>query len=584
VQFDFTGFDTGNALNLANTYRELANWDPDTARRVDGILASHKGSNGLKPSAIAVAHPGTDHPGGIGPKVKPSAIVLGDKYYRPGSQSFWDKQKAGTINQAHPFSVSSLTGDGTVTLSHEFGHQRQFRFLATAMSEVGQNWSPVVMPDGFGEIPDSSNWPETQALRYEIPKLTQTQYGHSKTSEGFAEAWAERLVGISSDKLDAALDEWDDYMGLADHLPADRHPSTTVLPFADLTPEEQDGFWQTNGPYLALPGMREHYPQTAAAYDAWQAGTQAPAAPASPAAKPKPPASPEYRQNYTRGWVTAGKTTTGLDAAEYTYLQKYGSEWYGAWMDGYMDQANARPKWTTTTGLPKVDEGPAFLIDPSDPARDGKTPGSLRRNGTMVVSDGKAVGVGDTVTVAVDELSPGGTTLHRRSVKGKVRTVVPDGQGVVIKLKDDGTDTFHPEDVYKGWTKHPKSRRGTVVSFFDKGEVLTANDMQSLFGKVAIPTRATGPSVPIHEIIGAGEDARAGEDIVSTSPIPICYSCAHLHGEELAPLTCDAYPDGIPDAILDSVVDHRQPYEDDQGIQFEQGPEKPPPDETAFQE
>ena len=71
---DFTGMDAGIAFNLANTYRDLVNWDPDTARRIDHpILPSSGGSNGLGHNAIAVAHPGTAHPGGIGEKIKPSS-------------------------------------------------------------------------------------------------------------------------------------------------------------------------------------------------------------------------------------------------------------------------------------------------------------------------------------------------------------------------------------------------------------------------------------------------------------------------------------------------------------------------------
>jgi hypothetical protein len=270
---DFTGFDAGIALNLANTYIDLVNWDPDTARRIDHpILPSTGGSNGLTKSAIAVAHPGTAHPGGIGEKVKPSSIVFGTKYV--ASMSFWEKQKAANQGADVPWSTSSITGDPTVTLVHEFGHHRQFRFLDVAMRDADKAWTDVVQDDGFGLIPDSSNWAETQALRHQIPQLSQTKYGQSKSSEGFAEGIAEQALGIASPQLKAAFDQWDAYMGLMTEFPADRHWDSRS--FDELTAAEKDQYWRTHGKYIDLPGMRDHYPDTAAAYDAWAAGKPAP--------------------------------------------------------------------------------------------------------------------------------------------------------------------------------------------------------------------------------------------------------------------------------------------------------------------
>jgi hypothetical protein len=272
---DFTGMDAGIAFNLANTYRDLVNWDPDTARRIDHpILSSAAGSGGLSANAIAVAHPGTAHPGGIGEKTKPSSIVFGVKYTT--SMKFWQKQQAASNASKTPFSTSSMTGDPTVTLVHEFGHHRQFRYLDVAMRDAGKGWSDVVREDGFGLIPDTSNWPETQELRYQIPKLSQTKYGQSKSSEGFAEGIAERALGISSPELDATFDAWDEYMALMTQFPADRHWDSRN--FDELTAAEKDQFWKQNGQYLDLPGMRDHYPDSAAAYDAWSAGTQQPVA------------------------------------------------------------------------------------------------------------------------------------------------------------------------------------------------------------------------------------------------------------------------------------------------------------------
>ena len=135
------------------------------------------------------------------------------------------------------------------------------------MREVAAAWSPVVRDDGFGLVPDSSNWEETQTLRYQIPKLAPTEYGQSKSSEGFAEAWAARSFGWSSPELNLVLDQWDAYMGIALKLPADRY--TTTHNYDEVTPEERDEFWQSTGPMLDLPGMREHYPEAAKEYDSW---------------------------------------------------------------------------------------------------------------------------------------------------------------------------------------------------------------------------------------------------------------------------------------------------------------------------
>ena len=33
---------------------------------------------------------------------------------------------------------------------------------------------------------------------------------------------------------------------------------------------------------------------------------------------------------------------------------------------------------------------------------------------------------------------------------------------------------------------------------------------------------------------------------------------------------CEAYPSGIPDALWTNQVDHTQPYEDDDGLQFQE--------------
>ena len=46
----------------------------------------------------------------------------------------------------------------------------------------------------------------------------------------------------------------------------------------------------------------------------------------------------------------------------------------------------------------------------------------------------------------------------------------------------------------------------------------------------------------------------------------ICNKCKH---KDMGGITCDAYSDEIPEEILRGMVDHNNPYEGDNGIQFE---------------
>ena len=45
-----------------------------------------------------------------------------------------------------------------------------------------------------------------------------------------------------------------------------------------------------------------------------------------------------------------------------------------------------------------------------------------------------------------------------------------------------------------------------------------------------------------------------------------CTLCKHLHEDGIS---CDAFPDTIPNDIHTSVIDHRKPYPNDNGIMFE---------------
>jgi hypothetical protein len=51
-------------------------------------------------------------------------------------------------------------------------------------------------------------------------------------------------------------------------------------------------------------------------------------------------------------------------------------------------------------------------------------------------------------------------------------------------------------------------------------------------------------------------------------PAPLCMRCAHFNEEDLAKLSCRAFPRGIPKAILHSDHDHQAPYKGDRGITF----------------
>ena len=276
--FNLESTDPEVAFNLANRYRELTGIDTPTALWVDGVVtnaSAHLMNDELvKPtSAIAVAHPGTKHPGGIGPITNRKAIVLNQVHFQ--DDKTWAKEKAMSSGGSFPWSVGSTQGDYTATMVHEFGHHRQFRYLAETMLEAGQPFSKVRHADGFGLMPDSSNWPEVQAARYEIQKLAPSQYGLSKSSEAFAEVWAGVVTGYVpiSPELQSAWDSWHLGMDIPGQMPPTRYTPDELVDYGSLAPEELDAYWAEASALLELPGMREHYPQTAALYDSWAAGT-----------------------------------------------------------------------------------------------------------------------------------------------------------------------------------------------------------------------------------------------------------------------------------------------------------------------
>jgi len=52
---------------------------------------------------------------------------------------------------------------------------------------------------------------------------------------------------------------------------------------------------------------------------------------------------------------------------------------------------------------------------------------------------------------------------------------------------------------------------------------------------------------------------------------PLCHRCLHWRRDEFDGFRCAAFPDGIPSAILEGDHDHREAYDGDGGIRFEEG-------------
>lgn len=60
-----------------------------------------------------------------------------------------------------------------------------------------------------------------------------------------------------------------------------------------------------------------------------------------------------------------------------------------------------------------------------------------------------------------------------------------------------------------------------------------------------------------------------GNEILGDAQIDMstqCLSCKHFRN---TPITCNAYPKGIPSKIITGNFDHTKPFKGDNGIQFE---------------
>ena len=56
---------------------------------------------------------------------------------------------------------------------------------------------------------------------------------------------------------------------------------------------------------------------------------------------------------------------------------------------------------------------------------------------------------------------------------------------------------------------------------------------------------------------------------MTTIAMPLCPGCRHFNRDGGWGFRCAAFPAGIPEAIITSEVDHREPFEGDQDIQFD---------------
>jgi len=56
-------------------------------------------------------------------------------------------------------------------------------------------------------------------------------------------------------------------------MPQTRYDPAEVKPYHMLSPQEKDEYWAEYGPLMELPGIREHYPESAALYDTWAGAT-----------------------------------------------------------------------------------------------------------------------------------------------------------------------------------------------------------------------------------------------------------------------------------------------------------------------
>lgn len=58
------------------------------------------------------------------------------------------------------------------------------------------------------------------------------------------------------------------------------------------------------------------------------------------------------------------------------------------------------------------------------------------------------------------------------------------------------------------------------------------------------------------------------KEVIIEDVVPQCFNCKHFI--ETGEYICNAFPEGVPEEILYNRYIHTEPYEGDNGIQFEE--------------